>query len=231
MSHNLTSPSKLPLTIFVPSGDNAIVSTPLSPSRQSFHICFPLFKLHTRSEPSSEQVIIRCPSSRCMAPCPSNFLLGFIVDVSCFPMMGEAMINFGRSSVLAPIQQSPNHHLPRYVSSQGLRCWYQDTSQESTGRVGAGTFSSRIHFTAYSICCAEEAPKPHGSRIPSFTILIPIYCLTNHNYSASPHFPNQPPRTRSLSPSRQCSIQISCARRTFYMSLATWQTIQIFCNH
>lgn len=65
-SHNLTAPSSLPLARFFPSGDKAIVCTSLSASRQSFPICSPLSKFHTRSEPSSEQVMIRCPSNRCM---------------------------------------------------------------------------------------------------------------------------------------------------------------------
>ncbi|KAG2032005.1 hypothetical protein BDR03DRAFT_971359, partial [Suillus americanus] len=68
MSHNLTTSSPLPLTTFFPSGDNAILYTSLSPSLQASPICFPLFKFHTRSEPSFEQVMIRCPPGRCMAP-------------------------------------------------------------------------------------------------------------------------------------------------------------------
>ncbi|KAG1852844.1 hypothetical protein DFJ58DRAFT_728345 [Suillus subalutaceus] len=76
MSHSLTPPSELPLTAFFPSGDNAIVHTPLPPVRQSFPICFPLFKFHIGSEPSDEQVIIRCPSS------------GVIAEPSCVLTMG-----------------------------------------------------------------------------------------------------------------------------------------------
>ncbi|KAG1821289.1 hypothetical protein EV424DRAFT_1539177 [Suillus variegatus] len=74
MSHNLTPPSSLPLTTFFPSGDNAMVFTLVSPSRQSSSICFPLFKFHTRSEPSHEQVIIRCPPGRCGAIDPLDIL-------------------------------------------------------------------------------------------------------------------------------------------------------------
>ncbi|KAG1795448.1 uncharacterized protein HD556DRAFT_1442305 [Suillus plorans] len=45
-SHNLTTPSLLPLAEFFPSGDNAM--------------------FHTRSEPSIEQVMICSPSGRCI---------------------------------------------------------------------------------------------------------------------------------------------------------------------
>ncbi|KAG2133731.1 hypothetical protein DEU56DRAFT_913848 [Suillus clintonianus] len=48
-------PSSLPLITFFPSGDNAILYTAPSPSRQSSPICFPLSKFHTHSEPSFEQ--------------------------------------------------------------------------------------------------------------------------------------------------------------------------------
>src|ERR1700710_1928335 len=60
-SHNLPAPSRLPLATFFPSGDNPIAYTVPPPSRQSFPICFPLCKSHTRSEPSQEPVIIPCP--------------------------------------------------------------------------------------------------------------------------------------------------------------------------
>jgi hypothetical protein len=97
MSHNLTAPSWLPLTTFFPSGDNAILHTPQSPSLQSSPICFPLFVFHTRSEPSPEQVMIRCPPGRCMAPqtipvCPSNFWRCVIADVSFFLVAVEDII-------------------------------------------------------------------------------------------------------------------------------------------
>lgn len=69
-------------TTFFLFGDNAMVHTPLSPSLLSVsHSSSSIFKFHTCSEPSIEQVIIRCPAGRCMAPvtqsaCPSNFLAG-----------------------------------------------------------------------------------------------------------------------------------------------------------
>src|SRR5258707_9394798 len=48
ISHNPTAPSLLPLTNWFPSGDNVIAYPPLSPPRQSFPICSPLFKFHIR---------------------------------------------------------------------------------------------------------------------------------------------------------------------------------------
>src|ERR1700709_404799 len=51
-SHNLTAPSRLPLATFFLSRDNDIVWTGLPPSRQSFPICSPVCKSHTRIEPS-----------------------------------------------------------------------------------------------------------------------------------------------------------------------------------
>src|SRR5882762_8928981 len=97
ISHNLTAPSLLPLTNCFPSGDNAIAFSPLSPSRQSFPICSPLFKFHIRSEPSSEQVMIRRPPGRCMTPstflvCPSNFLRGLIPRVFSVPTAGRDIV-------------------------------------------------------------------------------------------------------------------------------------------
>src|ERR1700709_1338199 len=96
-SHNVTAPSFPPLTIFFPSGDNAIAYTALSPSRQSFPICCSLCKSHTRSEPSLEQVIIRCPPGRCMASrtswvCPSNFPQGLITRVTCVTPAGKDIV-------------------------------------------------------------------------------------------------------------------------------------------
>jgi hypothetical protein len=69
-SHNLTVPSVLPLATVPLVGDNAIVHTAFfSPSsRQSSPICAPLSRFHSRSEPSHEPVIIRCPPGRCTAP-------------------------------------------------------------------------------------------------------------------------------------------------------------------
>jgi hypothetical protein len=91
MSHNFTAPSARPQTTFFPSRDNAIANTPFFPSRQASPICSPVFKFHTRSEPSEEQVIIRCPHCRCITPLtqsvwPSNFWQGLIASVFCVPL-------------------------------------------------------------------------------------------------------------------------------------------------
>jgi hypothetical protein len=114
MSHNLTAPSELPLTNFFPYGDNAMVHTQLSPSRQSFLICFPLSKFHIRSVPSNEQVIIRCPSGRCMVVqielvCPSNFWRGVIAGVSFVLVLGEAMLQNLNCGVQHHFSFHPSH--------------------------------------------------------------------------------------------------------------------------
>jgi hypothetical protein len=71
--------------------------TLLSPFLQSSPICFPLFKFHTRSEPSCEQVMIRCPPGRCTTPqtrsvCPSNLCRGVIADVCFVLAVGKVML-------------------------------------------------------------------------------------------------------------------------------------------
>jgi len=110
MSHNLTAPSSLPLTTFFPSGDNAMLLTLLSPSLQSFPICFALFKFHTLSEPSNEQFMIHCPLGWCMTPlvwpeCPLNSLQGVIADVSFVLVIKDILqISYFR------VQPHPNFH-------------------------------------------------------------------------------------------------------------------------
>ncbi|KAG2365092.1 initiation factor eIF2 gamma, C terminal-domain-containing protein, partial [Suillus spraguei] len=87
MSHNLIPPSPLPLTAFFPSGDNAMVHTSVSPSRQSPPSCFPLSMFHTRSEPSAEKVIIHLAGVRhhrpnCCVPQTSGAVLSSISPAS-----------------------------------------------------------------------------------------------------------------------------------------------------
>src|SRR5205807_1727055 len=88
MSHNFTFPSRLPLATVLPFGDNAIVITPASSpsSRQSLPICAPLFVSHSRSEPSSEHVMIcrlpgRCAALQTVRVCPRIVWRGFVVNV------------------------------------------------------------------------------------------------------------------------------------------------------
>lgn len=127
MSHNLTAPSELPLTNFFPYGDNAMVHTQLSPFRQSFLICFPLSKFHIRSVPSNEQVIIRCPSGRCMVVqielvCPSNFWRGVIPGVSFVLVLGEAMLqNLKRTTTAGGQQGTMTMDVSSYSSTACTR--------------------------------------------------------------------------------------------------------------
>jgi len=77
-----------------------MVRTLLSPSRHSSPICFPLSKFHARSEPSIEQVMTCCPSSRYITSeiglvCPSNFWQGIIVNVSVVLMFDEENFEAG----------------------------------------------------------------------------------------------------------------------------------------
>jgi hypothetical protein len=125
MSHSLTTPSPLPLTTFFPSGDNSMVKTPLSPSRQSFPICSPLFKFQMRSEPSCEQVRIRSLPGGCMAPstqsvCPSNVWLGFNVDVPCaLAVEGDVFYIFSLV-ISAFIYMTRSHHLRRRTQGHNV---------------------------------------------------------------------------------------------------------------
>src|SRR5947209_7303363 len=125
ISHNLTAPSLLPLNNFFPSGDNLIAYTSISPSRQSFPICSPLFKFHIRSEPSPEQVMIRCPPGMCMTPrthpvCPSNFLWGLIPRVFSVPTAGRDIVvvqdcDYKTQHCLNCSSCCLDHHSPGYV--------------------------------------------------------------------------------------------------------------------
>jgi hypothetical protein len=159
MSHNLTVPSSLPPATFFPSGDNAMVhvllpssrqvcfpltaffpfwdnallSVSLFPSLQSSPICFPFFKFHARSEPSCEQVMIRCPPGRCTTPqtslvCPSNFCRGVIADVSFVLAVGEVMLwqNF---------DYGVQCHLSLYLSNFEI-VTYEEVSEVMGGQRG-----------------------------------------------------------------------------------------------
>jgi hypothetical protein len=63
---------------------------------QSSPVCFAVSMLHTRREPSKEQVMIRCLPRRCMSiviqsECPSSFRCGFTVCVFCTLAAGKDM--------------------------------------------------------------------------------------------------------------------------------------------
>jgi hypothetical protein len=161
MFHNLTTSSTLPpLTTFFPSGDNAIVCTSPFLSHQSSHICFPLLKLHTRSERSLEQVIVRYPPGRYIKAltqlvCPSNFWLGVISDASCIPTMGEDMILNFDYLVHCHLSFHPTKFKPS-LTMMFLRSFRRlDTmgvQVKSALQVRAGTFS--MHYPrVYSPWC------------------------------------------------------------------------------
>ncbi|KAG1906777.1 uncharacterized protein F5891DRAFT_478957 [Suillus fuscotomentosus] len=152
MSHNLTPPSSLPLTTFFPFRDNAMVHTSISPSRQSSPICLPLFKFHTRSEPSTEQVIIRSPPGRCIASltesaCPSNFWQGVIAGPSFLLTMGEDILAQLRLS----FHPTNTNSLLTKIRSSAAQAVSAARHKWRLGRECTASLSG----------CATEAPRYH----------------------------------------------------------------------
>ncbi|KAG1825496.1 uncharacterized protein BJ212DRAFT_278429 [Suillus subaureus] len=182
MSHNFTPPSPLPpLTTFFPSGDNAIIHNSLSPSRQSSPICFPLFRFHTRSEPSLEQVIIRCPSGRCMVP-----------------VTQPTLSSIRHSSITDFIQQSPSLTTMFLRRSRRLDthngCIGQDCTASLSWYILHVTSSCLLHSLQHMLCSGSaQVSFVITSRIPSFAILKlvftawPMYhilnCTLDHTFT------------------------------------------------
>jgi len=114
MSHNLIFPSPLPLATVFPLGDNAMLHTPtFSSSRQSLPTCTPLSRFHSRSEPSSEHVMMCRSSGRCATPvtqpvCPRIVWRGFIMDIDfILEVGGGGMVGAGhvcKSSQLGNVE-------------------------------------------------------------------------------------------------------------------------------
>ncbi|KAG1851878.1 hypothetical protein DFJ58DRAFT_746220 [Suillus subalutaceus] len=116
MSHNLTAPSLLPLTIVFPSGDNAILAsaTAPSPSRQS------------------PQILCRSPSSTLAASHPMkninvSFWRGIITDISFILVVDEYML------------QNSSYRAQRYLSfhpSHSKTITYEDNNDRRTWIAG-----------------------------------------------------------------------------------------------